>query len=151
VTAGISVVHVPYKGPSEALVDATTGRIQYLLAPVVPAIPFIRDGRLLALAVTTAQRSPVLPDVPTVADAGVSGYEYQDWWGVFAPAKTPRHVIGKANNETARIVALPEVSKQLLNQGAEARSSTPEEFTRFVHAKIESAAKVVKIAGIRVE
>lgn len=149
--AGINVVHVPYKGPSEALVDTTTGRIQYFLAPLVPALPFIRDGRLLALAVTTAQRTPVLPEVPTVADAGLPGYEYQDWWGVFAPAKTPRPVIGKISKETARILELSEIRKQMLSQGAEARSSTPEEFTQFVRAKVDSAATVVKLAGIRIE
>jgi tripartite-type tricarboxylate transporter receptor subunit TctC len=149
--AGIDVVHVPYKGPSEALLDTMTGRIQYFLAPLVPALPFIRDGRLLALAVTTAQRTPVLPDVPTVAEAGLPGYEYQDWWGIFAPAKTPRPVIGKISTEIARILELSEIRKQMLNQGAEARSSTPEEFTRFVRDKIESAGKVVKLADIRVE
>ena len=149
--AGINVVHVPYKGPAEALVDATTGRIQYLSAPLVPALPFIRDGRLLALAVTTAQRTPVLPDVPTVADAGLPGYEYQDWWGLFAPAKTPRPVIGKISKATASILELSEIRKQMLTQGAEARSSTPEEFTQFVRAKVESASKVITLAGIRIE
>ena len=149
--AGINVVHVPYKGPSEALVDTATGRIQYFLAPLVPAMPLIKDGRLLAVAVTTAQRSPVLPDAPTIAEAGLSGYEYQDWWGVLAPARTPRTIIDKLGREIARILENPEVRKQMLSQGAEARSSTPEEFTRFVHSRIESASKVVKIAGIRVE
>ena len=149
--AGINVVHVPYKGPSEALVDTATGRIQYFLAPLVPALPFIRDGRLLALAVTTAQRTPVLPDVPTVAEAALPGYEYQDWWGLFAPAKTPRPIIGKISKDTARILELSEIRKQMLSQGAEARSSTPEEFARFVRDKIESAGKVVTLAGIRVD
>jgi len=149
--AGINVVHVPYKGPPEALLDTMTGRIQYLLSPLVPALPFIKDGRLLALAVTTAQRTPVLPDVPTVAEAALPGYEYQDWWGLFAPAGTPRPVIEKISRETARILELPDIRKQMLNQGEEARPSTPEEFTRFVRAKIESAGNVVKLAGIRVE
>jgi tripartite-type tricarboxylate transporter receptor subunit TctC len=151
IAAGINVVHVPYKGPSEALIDTATGRIQYSMSPLVSAIPFIRDGRLLALSVTTAQRTPALPDVPTVADAGLPGYEYQDWWGVFAPIKTPRPVIGKISKETARILALSEIRKLLLSQGAEAKSSTPEEFTQFVRAKVESAGKVVKLASIRIE
>ena len=148
--AGINVVHVPYKGPPEALLDTMTGRIQYMLSPLVPALPFIKDGRVLALAVTTAQRTAALPDVPTVAEA-LPGYEYQDWWEIFAPAKTPRPVIDKLSKETARIVELPDVKKQMLNQGEEPRPSTPEEFTRFVRAKVETAAKVVKLAGIRVE
>jgi len=151
IAAGINVVHVPYKGPSEALVDTATGRIQYFLAPLVPALPFIRDGRLLALAVTTAQRTPVLPNVGTVAESGLPGYEYQDWWGMFAPAKTPRPVIGRIAKETARVLELSDIRKQLLSQGAEARSSTPEEFAQFVRAKIESADKVVKLASIRIE
>lgn len=149
--AGIDVVHVPYKGPSEALVDTTTGRIQYFLAPLVPAMPFVKDGRLLALAVTTAERTPVLPDAPTIAEAGISGYEYQDWWGVFAPAKTPRAIVDKLGREIARILDLSDVKKQMLSLGAEARSSTPQAFTRFVHANIESAGTVVRIARIRVE
>ena len=149
-SADINVVHVPYKGPPEALLDTMTGRIQYLMSPLVPSLPFIRDARLLALAVTTAQRSPVLPDVPTIAEA-LPGYEYQDWWGMFAPAATPRPVVDKISREIARIVGLADIRKQMLNQGEEARPSTPEEFTRFVRAKIEDAGKVVKLAGIRVE
>jgi tripartite-type tricarboxylate transporter receptor subunit TctC len=151
VAAGINVVHVPYKGPPEALLDTMTGRIQYFFSPLVPALPLIRDGRLLALAVTTAQRTPVLPDVPTVTEAALPGYEYQDWWGVFAPARTPPPVVDKISKEIARIVALPNIREQMLIQGEEARPSTPEEFTKFVRAKVENAGKVVKAAGIRVE
>jgi tripartite-type tricarboxylate transporter receptor subunit TctC len=151
VAGGIDVVHVPYKGPREALVDAMTGRIQYLLAPLVPALPFVKEGRLLALAVTTEKRTPVLPDVPTVAEAALPGYEYQDWWGVFAPAGTPRPVIDKISKETARIISLPDVKKQMLNQGEDGTPSTPEEFTKFVRTKVDTAREVVKRAGIRVE
>ena len=147
--AGLNVVHVPYKGPSEALLDTVTGRIQYSMSPLVPALPFIRDGKLLALGVTTAQRSPMLQDVPTVAEAGLPGYEYQDWWGVFAPAATPRAIIDKIGKEIARILELPDVTKQLLSQGAEPRPSTPDEFTRFVRAKVENARQVAAFAGIR--
>jgi tripartite-type tricarboxylate transporter receptor subunit TctC len=149
--AGLNVVHVPYKGPSEALLDTMTARIQYSLSPVVPALPFIRDGKLLALGVTTAQRSPMLQDVPTIAEAGPPGYEYQDWWGVFAPSATPPAIIDKIGKEIARILELPDVTKQLLNQGAEARPSTPDEFTTFVRAKVETARQVATFAGIRVE
>ena len=149
--ADINVVHVPYKGVPEALLDTMAGRIQYQLSPLVPALPFIMDGRLLALAVTTARRTPVLPNVPTIAEAALPGYEYQDWWGVFAPARTPRSVIDKISKETARIVELPDIRKQMLSLGEEPSPSTPEEFTRFVRGKVENAAKVVKLAGIRVE
>jgi tripartite-type tricarboxylate transporter receptor subunit TctC len=149
--AGLNGVHVPYKGPSEALIDTVTGRIQYSMSPLVPALPFIRDGKLLALAVTTVQRSPMLQEVPTVAEAGLPGYEYQDWWGLFAPAATPRPVIDKIGNEIVRILEFPDVTKQLLSQGAEATPSTGEEFTRFVRAKVESARQVAALAGIRAE
>lgn len=147
--AGLDVVHVPYKGPPEVLLDTLTGRIQYSLSPLAPALSFIKDGSLLALAVTTAQRSRLLQDVPTVAEAGVPGFEYQDWWGMFAPAATPRAVIDKISQEVERILALPDVTGQLLSQGTEARPSTPDEFTRFVRTKIESAREVARLAGIR--
>jgi tripartite-type tricarboxylate transporter receptor subunit TctC len=149
--AGINVVHVPYKGAPEALLDTMTGRIQYFISPLVPALPFIRDGRLLPLAVSTARRTPMLPDVPTIAEAALPGYEFQAWFGVFAPARTPRPVVEQISKEIARIVDLPDIKKQMLNQGEEGRPSTPEEFTRFVRAEIEKYSKVVKLAGIRVE
>ena len=149
--AGINAVHVPYKGPSEALLDTMTGRIHFSLSPLVPALPFIRDGKLLALGVTTAKRSAVLQDVPTVAEAGLPGYEYQDWWGVFAPSTTPRTVIDKIGKEVARILESPEVKGQMLNQGEEARPSTPDEFTGFIRQRIETAREVARLAAIRVE
>jgi tripartite-type tricarboxylate transporter receptor subunit TctC len=149
--AGLDVVHVPYKGPAEALLDTMTGRIQYSLSPMLPALPFIRDGRLLALGVTTAQRWPVLQDVPTIAEAGLPGYEYQDWWGMFAPAATPRAVVDRIGKEIARILELPDITEQILSQGAAARPSTPEEFTSFVRAKVETAREVATRAGIRVQ
>ena len=149
--AGIDVVHIPYKGVPEQLVDTMTGRIHYFLTPLVPALPFIRDGRLLALAVSTAQRTPILPDVPTIAEAALPGYEFQAWFGVFAPARTPRPVVEQISKEIARVVELPDIKKQFVNQGEEGRPSTPEEFTRFVRAEIEKTRKIVKLAGIRVE
>ena len=149
--AGINVTHVPYKGSPEALLDTMTGRIQYFISPAVPALPFIRDGRLLALAVTTAQRTPVLPDVPTVAEAALPGYEFQAWFGMFAPARTPRPVVDQISREVARIVELPDVAKQMANQGEQPRSSTPAEFTKFFRAEVEKYRKIVKLANIRVD
>ena len=149
--AGINVVHVPYKGSPEALLDTMAGRIQYFISPLVPALPLIRDGRLLPLAVTTAQRTPMLPDVPTVAEAALPGYEFQAWFGMFAPAGTPRPVTDQISKEIARIVELPDVAKQMASQGEQGRSSTPEEFTRFFRAEVEKYRKIVKLANIRVE
>ncbi len=145
---GLKVVHVPYKGPPEALVETMTGRIQYFFSPLLPALPFIKDGRLLALGVTTAQRSSALQDVPTIAEA-VTDYEYQDWWGVFAPAATPRAVVDIIGKEFARILGLPDVTKQLLGQGVEPRPTTPDEFTIFVRARVEAFRQVARLAGIR--
>ena len=147
--AGLNATHVPYKGPPEALLDTMTGRIQYCLSPVLPALPHIKDGKLLALGVTTGQRSAILPDVPAVAEAGLQGYDYQDWWGLFAPAGTPAPVIEQINKEAARVLGLPEIAKQLLVQGAEVKSSRPDEFRSFVQAKVESARQIAKSAGIR--
>jgi len=149
-TAGLDVVHVPYKGPSEALLDTMTGRIEYCLSPLLPALPFITDSRLLALAVTTAQRSPLLQDVPAVAES-LPGYEYQDWWGVFAPAATPPAVIEKIGAEVARILASPETIRQLRDQGAEAKPSAPQEFTVFIREKIRIARQIAAFAAIRAE
>jgi tripartite-type tricarboxylate transporter receptor subunit TctC len=147
--AGFNAVHVPYKGPAEALLDAATGRIQYALSPILPALPFIKDGRLLALGVTTGQRSSVLEDVPTIGEAGLPGFEYQDWWGLFAPTGTPPAVVDKISKDVSRVLDLPEVTKQLLAQGAEARSSQPDEFTRFIRSRIEAARQVATTAGIQ--
>ena len=149
--AGIDVVHVPYKGVPEQLVDTVTGRIHYLLTPLVPALPFIRDGRLLPLAVTTARRVAILPEVPTMAEAALPGYEFQAWFGVFAPAAAPRPVVNQISREIARIVELPDIKKQFLTQGEEGKPSTPEEFSRFVRTEIEKIRAIVKRAGIRVE
>jgi tripartite-type tricarboxylate transporter receptor subunit TctC len=149
--AGINVTHVPYKGPNEALLDVTAGRVQYFLSPLVPALPLIRDGRVVALAVTTAQRTPLLPDVPTVAEAAIPGYEFQSWFGMFAPGGTPRPVVDQVSKEVARIVALPDVAKGMAAQGEQPRSSTPEAFSAFVRAEVEKYRKIVKVANIRVE
>ena len=149
--AGIDVVHVPYKGVPELLVDIIAGRMHYALSPLVPALPFIRDGRLLPLAVSTPHRTAVLPDVPTIAEAALPGYEFQAWFGVFAPARTPRPIVEQISREIARIVDLPDIKKQMVNQGEEGRSSTPEAFTQFVRAEIEKTSKIVKRAGIRIE
>jgi tripartite-type tricarboxylate transporter receptor subunit TctC len=151
IAAGINVVHVPYKGPSEALLETVIGRIQYFWSPLAPALPFIKDGRLLALAVSTANRTPALPDVPPAAEAALPGYEFQDWWGVFAPAGTPEPVIQQLSTEIARIVDLPDIRKQMLAVGDEAKRDTPSDFARFVRAEIEKAAKLVRLAGIRPE
>jgi tripartite-type tricarboxylate transporter receptor subunit TctC len=149
--AGIDVVHVPYKGVPETLIDLMTGRIHYFLSPLVPAMPLLKEGKLIPLAVTTPRRSAVLPDVPTMAEAALPGYEFQAWFGVFAPARTPRPIVEKLSKEIARIVELPDIRKQMQAQGEEGRTSSPVEFARFVRAEIDKISRIVKQAGVRIE
>jgi tripartite-type tricarboxylate transporter receptor subunit TctC len=149
--ADINVVHVPYKGTPEALIDTMAGRIQYFISPIAPALSFIKDGRLLALAVTTAQRSPVLPNVPTVAETALPGFEMEGWGGLWAPANTPKAVLNQLSNEVARILALPDIRERLQSEGVVPKSSTPEEFARFTRAEIEKLGKVVKASGMRAD
>jgi len=149
--ADINVVHVPYKGTPEALIDTMAGRIQYFISPIAPALSFIKDGRLLALAVTTAQRSPVLPNVPTVAETALPGFEMEGWGGLWAPANTPKAVLNQLSNEVARILALPDIRERLQSEGVVPKSSTPEEFAKFTRAEIEKLGKVVKASGMRAD
>jgi tripartite-type tricarboxylate transporter receptor subunit TctC len=151
VAAGINVVHVPYKGTPETLTDTMTGRIQFFFSPLVPATPFVKEGRLLALAVSTAQRSPVLPEVPTVAEAALPGFEYDQWYGILAPRATPKPVLNQLSQEIARILDLPDVRKTFQTQGAVAKPSTPEQFDAFIRVEIDKLAKVIKAAGARAD
>jgi tripartite-type tricarboxylate transporter receptor subunit TctC len=149
--AGVDTTHVPYKGVPESLAETMSGRITYMFSPVGPALPFIKDGRLLALAVGSAQRSPLLPDVQTAAEAGLPGFAYDLWTGLFAPRNTPRPVIDRVNKEVTRIMNLPDIKEQLLSQGLVHRPNTPEEFDKFVRAEIDKLSKVAKVAGIHID
>jgi tripartite-type tricarboxylate transporter receptor subunit TctC len=151
VAAGVNVVHVPYKGTPEALTDTMTGRIQYFFSPLVPATPFIKEGRLIALAVSTAQRSPVLPDVPTVAEAALPGFDFDQWYGILAPHATPKPILNQLSQEIARILDLPDVRKTFQTQGAVAKPSTPEQFDAFIRTEIGKVGKVIKAAGARAD
>ena len=149
--AGIDAVHIPYKGTPEALVDTMAMRIQFWLSPIGPAMSLVKDGRLLALGVSTAQRTPALPDVPTIAEAGVTGYDVDGWFGIFAPGKTPRAVVNQINAAIGRIVNVPEIKDRMRVQGVVLKSSTPEEFTKLVADDVATYSKIVKAAGIKVD
>ncbi|HEV2009393.1 MAG TPA: tripartite tricarboxylate transporter substrate binding protein [Burkholderiales bacterium] len=149
--SGINVVHVPYKGTPEALVDTMAGRIQYWLSPLGPAMSLIKDGRLLALGVSTAKRTPVLPDVPTIAEAALAGFEFDAWFGIFAPGRTPRAIVRQINEAISRIVNVPELKERMRLQGVALKSSTPEEFSKLVSDDVATLSKVVKAAGIKVD
>jgi tripartite-type tricarboxylate transporter receptor subunit TctC len=149
--AGIDVVHVPYKGSPEALTDTMAGRVTYYFAPISAALPFVRDGKLVALAVSTAKRSSVLPNVPTVAESGVPGFDYSLWVGMFAPAGTPQTVIDKIAKDVRTVEQSADVKERFATLGAEPMPLTPQEFTKFVQTEIDDSAKVIKAAGIKAQ
>jgi tripartite-type tricarboxylate transporter receptor subunit TctC len=150
-TAGIKGVHVPYRGSPEVLNDMMAGRIDYFFSPILAASALIKSKRVTPLGVTTSQRAPAMPDVPTIAEAGLPGFEYQGCYGILAPAKTPRAIVNQLNAELARIVDLPDVKEHIANQGASARSSTPEAFDKLAKDEIATRMKVWSAAGVKVE
>jgi tripartite-type tricarboxylate transporter receptor subunit TctC len=149
--AGIDVVHIPYKGTPEALTDTMTGRVTYFFSPISAALPNIREGKLVALAVSTAKRSSALPNVPTIAESGLAGFDYNLWIGMYAPAGTPNDIVDKINADVARAVATPEVKERLAALGAEPMHMTPAEFHKFMASEMDASAKVVKAAGIKAQ
>jgi tripartite-type tricarboxylate transporter receptor subunit TctC len=145
--AGLDVVHVPYKGTPEALTDTMTGRMHYYLSPVMPAMPLIKGGRLIALGVTTSERVPLLPEVPTLAEAALPGFKYDGWFGLWAPGRTPRKTIDFVAREVGRILALPDVGEKIVSQGAAPKSSSPAELDQLVRSEVETRGKVLKASG----
>jgi tripartite-type tricarboxylate transporter receptor subunit TctC len=149
--AGIDVVHIPYKGTPEALTDTMAGRVTYYFSPISAALPFVRDGKLVALAVSTSKRSSALPNVPTVAESGLPGFDYSLWVGMFAPAGTPPAVIDKLAQDVRTAAQSPDVKERFATLGAEPMPMTPQEFTKFVQNEIDESAKVIKAAGIKAQ
>jgi tripartite-type tricarboxylate transporter receptor subunit TctC len=149
--AGIDVIHVPYKGTPEAMTDTIAGRVAYFFSPISAALPQLRDGKLVALAVSAAKRSSLLPNVPTVAESGLPGFDYNLWVGVFAPAGTPNDVVDKINRSVNRVLAEADVQARMTAFGAEPMAMNPAEFDRFMRAEMDDAAKVVKAAGIKAQ
>jgi tripartite-type tricarboxylate transporter receptor subunit TctC len=149
--AGIKAVHVPYRGSPETLTDLMAGRVHFILSPVLAASPLVKSGRVQALGVTTTYRAQALPDVPTIAEAGLPDFVYQGWYGMLAPGKTPRKIVKQLSAEVGKIIDLPETQERIANQGAKAMSSTPEAFDKIVHDEIVTRTKVWKAAGVKVE
>jgi len=148
---GIDAVHVPYKGTPEALTDTMAGRVTYFFSPISAALPQIKDGKLVALAVSSAQRSSLLKDVPTVAESGLPGFDYNLWVGLFAPAGLPPELVAKISKDVERALASPEIKERFANLGAEPMPMTPAEFRAFTRADVETSAKIVKAANIKVQ
>ncbi len=145
--AGIKLTHVPYKVIGSVLTDLGSGQVQIYFLGMLSAQAQLKGGKLRALAITGAKRSPMLPDLPTLAEAGVPGYEVTGWYGVFAPARTPRAIVLRLNGEIARILALPDVRQRLSAEGAELMVSTPEQFAAFIKSELAKWAKAVKLSG----
>lgn len=151
ILAKVDVVHVPFKGGGPAMASLVGGQISGSFASMPSSIPFVRTGKLRALAVTAPKRSPAAPEVPTVSESGIPGFSVLDWQGMFTTAKTPAAVVGKLNAEIRRALTLPDVIEKLGTAGVEIQTTSPEEWGRFVQSEIEKWAKVVKIAGIKLE
>lgn len=148
---GVSLTHVPYKGGGPSVQALLGGEVQLAFATLPSVLPYVRSGKLRALAVTTGERSPTLPDVPTVAEAGVAGYEHRQWNGFLAPARTPRAVIDRLHREAARIVQAREVRELLAREGAEPVGNTPEAFAAMLRAETARMATVIRSAGIQAD
>jgi tripartite-type tricarboxylate transporter receptor subunit TctC len=148
---GTEVVHVPYKGGAPALVDLLGGRLQFFLGVPVSTIPLIKSARLRALAVTSPKRSTVLPELPTMAETGLTGYAVDNWYGIAAPAKTPREVVARLHNVAARALQIAELRERLRQDGADAVGNSPAEFSAIVRDDLERWRKQVRVAGIKPE
>ena len=149
--AGVNITHIPYKGTGPALIDAMAGQVHMLFGNVLSTLTHVKSGRLRALAVTTARRSMVLPDLPTVSESGVQGYENSTWFGLLAPAGTPAAVLSKLNAELVKASQSPDIIERLAPDGGEPVGSTPEQFGRHLALEITRWRKVVKDAGMKVE
>jgi tripartite-type tricarboxylate transporter receptor subunit TctC len=147
--AGVNMVHVPYKGTILALNDVLGGRLHMVFSDMPIALPHARAGKVRALAVTSAKRTPLVPDIPTVAESGVSGYSIENSWGIFAPRKVPADIIAKLNAEIVRIHNLPDVKERYAAFGMEAVSSTPEGFAKIIRADEAKLSKILKETGAK--
>lgn len=149
--AGIKMVHVPYKGAGPAMADVISGQVALQFLALPPAIPQIKTGKLVALGVTGSKRASSLPDVPTIAETGLPGYEVLTWYGAFAPAKTPKAIAAKLSGEMIKAVKSKELDEQFQKQGLEAGGNSPEDFGKYLRIEIDKWRKVVKDAGLKIE
>ncbi|MCC7417706.1 MAG: tripartite tricarboxylate transporter substrate binding protein [Acidobacteria bacterium] len=147
---GTQMVHVPYKGSAPAMTDLLSGQVSLMFDQIVTAMPHVQSGRLRALGVTTAKRSAIAPDLPTLAESGLPGYEITTWHGLLAPAGTPREIVAKLSGEAARALQAADVREKFAGQGVDPVSSTPEQFHAFMQSELEKWGKVVKASGARI-
>ena len=149
--AGVDMTHVPYKGSAPALQDLMGGQVQIMFDNLPSSLALIKAGKLRAIAVTSLKRAPALPDVPTIAESGLPGFEASSWFGILAPAGTPAPIVAKINAEVNKWLQSPDAKEQLLAQGAEAAGGSPEQFVAHIRAETDKWAKVVKASGAKVD
>lgn len=149
--ANINVANASYKGSPDMIADTVTARIHYCFSPIGSTLAFVRDGRLAALGVTTLQRAPALPDVPTIAESALPGFEWDQWYGMFMPAKTPRAIVNQVNAEMKRILSSPAITNRLNVRGSWPNVSTPQQFEKKVRAEIEKVTKALTAAGVKAQ
>ena len=150
-TAGVRLLHVPYKTLGQAIPDLMSGQVQLMFLGIASAQPHVRAGKLRAIAVSGARRSPALPQVPTVMESGIRGFEVTGWYGVFVPTGTPQEIIARLHKEIVRALSLPDVRDRLSSEGAELVGNSPREFDGFVRSELAKWAKVVKLSGAKAE
>jgi tripartite-type tricarboxylate transporter receptor subunit TctC len=147
--AGVKMTHVPYKGGGPAMIDLVGGQVQLVFATAASAVPQIKGGKIKGIAVTTAKRSALMPSLPTISEAGLPGFDANNWYGVLAPAKTPRPIIMRLNGEIAKVLAMPDVKNFLFNQGLDPAPGTPEQFGAYIKSETAKWAIVVKASGAK--
>jgi len=147
--AGISIVHVPYKGQSEAFIDLLSGRVDFMFTVIQGALPHIETGKMRALAVSANNRSPALPAVPTMQEAGIKGYELSSWFGLIAPAGTPRALVDRLNATAVKVLAMKDVQEKVIAGGSEPVTSTPEQFAERIRNDVVKFQKLAQAAGIQ--
>jgi tripartite-type tricarboxylate transporter receptor subunit TctC len=149
--AKLKMVHIPYKGSGPAMIDMVAGHVAVMAGTILTGIPHVRSGRLRGLGVTSAARSAVAPDIPTIAEAGLPGYEATQWYGVLAPARTPKEIVTRLHGEVTRVLQQPEIKERLAGDGVDTVGSSPEEFARYIQSELTKWAKVARDAGIQPE
>ena len=149
--AGVDMTHVPYKGAAPAMNDLIGGQIQLMFDNLASSLAQVRAGRIKALAVTTSKRSALAPELPTIAESGLPGFDISTWFGVFVPASTPREAVDRLHAEFTRALAAPDVREKMLNLGAEPVGSKPDEFAAYIRAESEKYARVIKASGAKAD
>jgi tripartite-type tricarboxylate transporter receptor subunit TctC len=149
--AGVQLTHIPYKGAAPAMADLLGGQVPMVFDPIPTSLPYVRSGRIKALAITSAQRTPLMPDVPTIAESGLPGFEVAAWFGLYAPAATPTDIVGKLNAEVNRVLQLPEVREKFAALGADSAPMTTDQFALHLRTEIAKFAKAIKDSGAKAE